>query len=579
MTRTRSVVVTASHGGKVCRNRVHVGKCNTSKCPVHCAMSSLTGWDTCTKTCGGGWRKRTRSVLVQPKYGGKACLSRKIYKRCSTFACPVDCRVSTWTTWSACTHTCTAAGAVGAKHQRRRGIVEPAMNGGKACPPLHEARECATRKCPQHCVHKWGAWSACTKTCGGGSATRKIKKIMQKGAFGGRKCPAKKQSKPCNSYTCPVDCVYSPWAAYGKCSRSCNGGKKIKSRSVISEPKFGGKSCSSTRSATKCNTFRCPTDCLASTWLSWSACSADCGGGVQSKTRAVVVGSSHGGVACPEMIQIRSCTEHHCPVHCKYTWSAWSKCTKSCASGIQRRYAQALNRGDVKNGGQKCPEREERVCNKASCPTDSPTQRPTLEPTATVAPTKWPTGSPTTAKPTHKPTLAPTARPTSPPDVDCQVTDFSEWTPCSQKCGGGIRKRERLVVRKTAFGGELCPALYQVKNCNTQSCAKPCDGATWAAWTPCTATCGGGTSKRRAIKTKRGCPKTEEKVCNNQSCPKRRCENIVGGHKCSHVYCKAFKRVGHPLTLRVQHHHKEEKGENHCCAFDDLTNTCSCVCY
>jgi hypothetical protein len=581
-TRTRSMVVAAAYGGKACKARVQRAKCNSNNCAVHCKVSGLSSFSKCSKTCGGGWKKRTRSIVVQPKFGGNDCLAQKVYKRCNTFACPVDCRVSTWTEWSTCGKTCTAKGASSAKHQRHRGIVEPAMNGGKKCPSVRESRYCATTTCPQHCVHKWGAWSSCSKSCGGGSTTRKIKKILKLGEFGGKKCPARKQFKTCNELKCPIDCVHSKWNEFGRCSKTCTdhiSGTRVRSRSIISHPKFGGKKCGSRRHAAKCNTFKCPVDCIASTWLSWSACSSNCGDGVHSKTRTVVLASANGGAVCPDMVQYRKCMQHKCPINCKYTWGKWSKCTKSCEGGFQRRYAQALNRDLVKNGGEECPDHEERVCNVQTCPTANPTSAPTLKPTATTPPTPKPTRKPTTAKPTRRPTLSPTAKPTSPPDVACQVSDFSAWTQCSQECGGGIRTRERMVTRKTEYGGEPCPALFQVKNCNTKGCKKPCGASTWARWSTCSSTCGGGITKRRAIKSEAGCPEAEEKVCNQHSCPKRRCENIVGGHKCSHVQCKTFRRPGHALILRVQHHHKEEKGENHCCSSDDAGKTCGCVCW
>ena len=40
---------------------------------VDCAWGSWNGWGQCTKTCGGGTQKRTRSVIQQSVFGGIPC--------------------------------------------------------------------------------------------------------------------------------------------------------------------------------------------------------------------------------------------------------------------------------------------------------------------------------------------------------------------------------------------------------------------------------------------------------------------------------------------------------------------------
>eukprot|EP00794_Sanderia_malayensis_P013753 gene13753-15192_t len=53
-----------------------------------------------------------------------------------------DCKVSEWTSWTACSNDC----GVGIM-KRKRFIVETPQNGGKACPALRQKRGCALNRC------------------------------------------------------------------------------------------------------------------------------------------------------------------------------------------------------------------------------------------------------------------------------------------------------------------------------------------------------------------------------------------------------------------------------------------------
>lgn len=53
-----------------------------------------------------------------------------------------DCRVSDWTSWTACSNDC-GAGIM----KRKRFIIETPQNGGKACPKLRQKRGCGLYLC------------------------------------------------------------------------------------------------------------------------------------------------------------------------------------------------------------------------------------------------------------------------------------------------------------------------------------------------------------------------------------------------------------------------------------------------
>lgn len=48
---------------------------------------------------------------------------------------------------------------------------------------------------------------------------------------------------------------------------------------------------------------------------------------------------------------------------------------------------------------------------------------------------------------------------------DCEVSAWSSWTPCSSSCGPGTSSRTRTVTRPESNGGVSCPDLHQDKKC------------------------------------------------------------------------------------------------------------------
>ena len=71
-------------------------------------MNSWSSWSPCTPLngkCGPGTQYQTRSVATQP-YCSAACPASRQTRSCKHSCCPVDCVVSTWTAWSACSTTC-----------------------------------------------------------------------------------------------------------------------------------------------------------------------------------------------------------------------------------------------------------------------------------------------------------------------------------------------------------------------------------------------------------------------------------------------------------------------------------------
>jgi len=149
-------------------------------------------------------------------------------------------------------------------------------------------------------------------------------------------------------------------------------------------------------------------------------------GGSETMKRDVVVLPDDYGMKCPQLEREKKCGQKKCPVDCLMSeWSGWSKCTKDCESGVQSKTRDVLTK--PKNGGRGCDSvTEERPCNTGSC------------------------------------------------DRDCTLSDWSEWSPCTMACSGGITERIKKVVIPIRGQGKCpiksSPPRFEKEKCNKQDC-------------------------------------------------------------------------------------------------------------
>ncbi len=55
--------------------------------------------------------------------------------------------------------------------------------------------------------------------------------------------------------------------------------------------------------------------------------------------------------------------------------------------------------------------------------------------------------------------------------VDCEWTDFSDWSQCSAECGTGTQTRTRTEKTAAEHGGAACNGdAIETQDCNTHEC-------------------------------------------------------------------------------------------------------------
>lgn len=510
-TRVRTVVKYPQFGGKLCPRMDDIARCNEQPCPIDCVYDEWSDYDDveCDRSCGTGHQYRWRGVTRYAAFGGRACPATKQSRACNTHPCPIDCTwkpvlnngndgTMGWSLWTECTASC------GGGTTSRVRVPDPKWNpatsyGGKTCEAARlETRECNTNGCPVDCeLTEFGAYTACSSTCGTGFRMRK-REHRAEPAFGGKSCGVLTQVEECNKRSCPIDCEVSEWSAAHACSHSCGSfGTQIRHRSINVHPGFGGTECPHLSETKECGAEPCPIDCLVSTFGQWTTCSRSCGTGEHARRRSIRRPVEHGGKACPHLLEMRKCNKHLCPIDCKL--SAWNvtstmwnnqqylnkHCDKECNGGRSARSRTMVSAHD--NGGKPCGAHdmiEHKACNTQACPSD------------------------------------------------CVVSEWSEWTKCSVTCigssGNGIQYRIREVVNASHFGGAGCPPLNDHRFCPGMSaCPIDCDVSQWSDWTTCSRTCGSGyqTRTREVFSSPKyggkSCPKSLEETqpCSKHSCP------------------------------------------------------------
>lgn len=116
--------------------------------------------------------------------------------------------------------------------------------------------------------------------------------------------------------------------------------------------------------------------------------------------------------------------------------------------------------------------------------------------------------------------------------IDCVLSDWAAASPCSASCAGGTLEQTRVIAVEAEHGGAECnpnAPRSRVFTCNTQPCPIDCV-ASWAEWSSCSATCDRGQRVRYLNVTQpsnfggRTCPSLRVQV---EPCVLKACEDCL----------------------------------------------------
>uniref|UniRef100_A0A8C1F8A1 Thrombospondin, type I, domain containing 7Ab n=1 Tax=Cyprinus carpio carpio TaxID=630221 RepID=A0A8C1F8A1_CYPCA len=414
--RTRAILAyNAGEGGSGCPNTSalqEVRNCNEHPCIVYHWQTGPWGQcveDTTTSTLNSSSSAekstctvgvQTRKVIcikvnvgqVPPKKCPEAPRPESV--RPCLLPCKRDCIVTPFSEWTECPTSC-ETGANGQKNKqfRYRMIIQMSANGGQECPDvLYEEKDCATPSvCPGYRwkTHKWRKcqlvpWSirrdskGAQENCGAGVQTRAISCRQLDGTVADVvQCLKFASSMPVMSQPCQLlcrdDCQLSNWSKFSPCTSDCVG-VRTRRRALVGKSKKKDK-CKNGQMYPLSETQYCPCDKYnAQPVGNWSDCILPEGRvesavvmKVQGDVKECGQGYRYQAMVCYDqdnkLVETSRCNSHGyieeacivpCPSDCKLSeWSNWSRCSKSCGSGVKVR--SKWLREKPYNGGRPCP--------------------------------------------------------------------------------------------------------------------------------------------------------------------------------------------------------------------------------
>ncbi|XP_019734334.1 thrombospondin, type I, domain containing 7Ab isoform X2 [Hippocampus comes] len=448
--------------------------------------------------------------------------------------CKKDCIMTPFSEWTSCPDACDAAGnAMKTKQYRKRLVIQAPSNGGQDCPEvLEEDRECQP---PQTCPgfrwksHKWRKcqlvpWflrqdrPGAQENCGPGLQTRAVSCRQLDGTqVDVGECLQLARSMPALTQRCQLpcqdDCQLTNWSKFSSCSADCVG-VRTRKRALIGRSKKKDK-CKNTQMYPLSETQYCPCDKYnAQPVGNWSDCILPEGGRSESALGLKVTGDvrecgqgyRYQAMVCYDqdgrLVETARCNSHGyieeaciipCPSDCKLSeWSNWSRCSKSCGSGVKVR--SKWLREKPYNGGRPCPKldhvNQAQVYEVVPCQSDCNQYVWVAEPwsmwkvsnvdlkencgegvqTRKVRCMLNTIDGPSEAvedylcDPEEMPLGARESR--LPCPEDCVLNDWGPWTRCTLPCTRSNGRIRTAYTLRSPSAGRLCPDTIEEEPCS-----------------------------------------------------------------------------------------------------------------
>ncbi|KAK3612198.1 hypothetical protein CHS0354_016588 [Potamilus streckersoni] len=474
-------------------------------------------------------------------------LDTNILTTIQTCIIPQDCIVSEWSAWKPINGSC--IDHLGNKRPgymtRTRSVIQIPMGSGKSCPELEnhfEVKGSVDTLCPRA---KWmtSSWGECETSsgsyqCKAGLLTRSAICVEEDDGYlkpvPESKCPIERPltSQVCRAQ-CNLDCTVSQWTVWSECKvtdcelyirrrRTNEGtGQRYRTREVLTPSEVHGEPCPHLSETQTCdpqpcyqwnvtvascillnpnsphqcglgqayrtiaciNKFNhrvadslcqelaehpdgkedcnipCPNDCILSQWSLWTECPNLCQEGhkqpaIRTRYRTILARSSQDGAPCPPSRLLQE--EELCPttIQCAvYVWQTdpWEEpceatdMKKRCGNGVMKRHVNCYNEQGQPVNDQRC----------------------TLD-----------------VKPAETKTC------TVPCPIDCKLTEYSDWSPCTTTCWEAkqvvsVQTRQRFILQQAQYGGAPCPEkLTEAQQCTDLPL---CHGYYWDTeeWSDC----------------------------------------------------------------------------------------------
>ncbi|KAJ8411993.1 hypothetical protein AAFF_G00142600 [Aldrovandia affinis] len=250
-------------------------------------------------------------------------------------------RWTDWTPWGPCSVSCLEG-----VQQRRRFYYGMGISKDTQDLVQLETKSCQESDCcpKQGGWSDWGAWQACSVSCGVGKKLRERMCSSPPPTCRGSCAGPSSESSPCDTgMVCPVHGSWSAWGPWGTCGSSCV--REGSGLPVRQSTRF----CTNPAPSTDPPGLFCPglasktEPCVGlpycavhggwGLWAEYGGCSVTCGLGERVRMRSCdSPAPQHGGNYCPgdNTASLLCNTTLDCPVDGQWSeWSAWSECKRT----------------------------------------------------------------------------------------------------------------------------------------------------------------------------------------------------------------------------------------------------------